>query len=65
MILAETLGELLRDPAHWAFEGITDIVYGAIGALVFAPLWRRLKDRIIRRHDAAFHPEHVHEHDPL
>lgn len=65
MILAESYADLLRSGPHWAFEATTDIVFGAIGAIVVAPMWRRVKDRIIRRHDRAFHPEHAHEHDPL
>ena len=41
------LGHLLSDPAHWAFEGITDLVYGAIAALPMS--------RWLRRHDRKKH----------
>jgi hypothetical protein len=43
---------LLTNPAHWAFEGVTDLVYGGIGALVGA-VW-------VRRHDRKHHARHDH-----
>lgn len=41
------LGHLLTDPAHWAFELITDATVG----LVFAPVWAYM----LRRHDRRKH----------
>lgn len=49
--------ELLRNPAHFAFEWTNEIITG----LVVLPLWKRAKrravERAIRRHDAEYHPE--------
>lgn len=38
---------LLTDPAHWAFEVITDLMLGAVGAVAVRPL--------LRRHDRKHH----------
>lgn len=44
-MIAETFGDLLRDPAHWAFEGVTDVVFGmVIGGIV----WPRIRAHIHR-----------------
>lgn len=47
------LSHLLQDPAHWAFEGITDIVF--TGALLLAG--RIPFRRWLRRHDEQHHGE--------
>lgn len=40
----DELGHLLTDWPHWAFEGVTDLVYTGIGAL-FMRGWLRRHDR--------------------
>lgn len=35
---------LLTDPAHWAFEGVTDLVFGGVGLLI-GRFWLRGHDR--------------------
>jgi hypothetical protein len=55
------IGELLHlltDPAHWAFEVVTDLILGAVGALAVRPL--------VRRHDRRHHsvdPVQVHAYE--
>lgn len=39
--------EITLDPAHWAFEAISDIVFGAVGAF-FVRIW-------VKRHDRTHH----------
>lgn len=51
MIVAETALQLLQDPNHWIFEAVTDLVFGAAGAVIARPLIRRA----IRRHDERNH----------
>jgi hypothetical protein len=50
-VIAETFGQLLRDPSHWAFEVTSDLVLGGLGALVARPLIRRA----VRLHDERNH----------
>lgn len=35
---------LLTDPAHWAFEGVTDLVFGGVGILI-GRFWLKGHDR--------------------
>lgn len=35
---------LLTDPAHWAFEAATDLVFGGVGVF-FGRFWVRAHDR--------------------
>lgn len=48
MILAETFLDLIKDPNHWAFEGVTDLVFAA-GGVVVGRIWVRAHDR--KHHD--------------
>lgn len=57
MILAETFVELIKDPSHWMFEGVTDLIFAGAGAIV-ARAWVKAHD--IRAHGHK-HCEDVHE----
>lgn len=46
--MVNELLHILADPAHWAFEVITDLLFTGLGALVLRPL--------VRRHDAKHRP---------
>ena len=46
IILLETFGELLRDPAHWQFE----LLVGAIEMLVVDVLLGAILWPVVRRH---------------
>lgn len=48
----EELAHLLTDPAHWAFEGVTDLVFAGVGVLI-GRIW-------VRKHDAKHHAKHDH-----
>lgn len=48
---AELFSQLITDPAHWAFEVVSDIV---LGALLYYPS-RRAWDRWHRHHDSEHH----------
>lgn len=50
-MLAETFVELASDPSHWAFEVLTDLVLGGLGALAVRPLIGRW----VRKHDRDHH----------
>lgn len=50
MILAETFVELIKDPNHWLFEGATDIVYTALGAIGMRA-WVKAHDRNHHHHE--------------
>lgn len=52
MIVAETFIELAKDPSHWMFEGLSDLVYSAIGA-VAARAWIKAHDK--RHHKPCDH----------
>lgn len=43
---------LLTDPAHWAFEGVTDLVFAGFGILI-GRVW-------VRAHDRKHHTKHDH-----
>lgn len=50
-MLAETFIELAGDWHHWAFEGLSDLVLGGLGALAVRPLVKRW----VARHDREHH----------
>lgn len=35
---------IVSDPAHWAFEALSDLIFAGVGAL-FARVWIRAHDR--------------------
>lgn len=52
-MIAETFFELSSDWHHWAFELLSDLVLGGLGAIAVRPLVRRW----IARHDREEHPK--------
>lgn len=47
------LGHLLTNPAHWIFEGITDLAYTGAVLLIGRVPFRRW----VQRHDAEHHSD--------
>lgn len=54
MIVAETFIELIKDPGHWMFEGVTDLIFAGAGALA-ARAW-------VKAHDLRHHSKKECEH---
>lgn len=50
--MVSELVHLLTDPAHWAFEGVTDLVFAGFGILI-GRVW-------VRAHDRKHHAKHDH-----
>lgn len=48
---------LLTDPAHWAFEGVTDLVFAGLGVLI-GRVW-------VRKHDRKHHTPDPRHHENL
>lgn len=61
MILAETLPELLTNPAHLMFEAITGLVEFGIGAII-SLIWVKYHDRKKHAHQ---HCEDVHGEEEI
>lgn len=61
MFLSETYIELLKDPAHWAFEITLIVIFDVLLGMVLWPFAKKwLKNHDARKH-AHQHCEDVHQ----